>query len=147
MTKMRYQIKPHIFFLFFLTAFSETWTENLWYSRILGFQKLRLKGGIDWDLGYSLDVEALGAVFIETLDSFAVQSFNETAPKASTSTETPSLNQTTFCLNFETPISVKPQIFCPSFTETVRKKKNVRFPFNTLLKIWTYLQFYKKWSL
>ena len=60
MTKMTYQIKPHIFFLFFMTAFSETWTGILWYSRILGFQKLRQKGGIHWDLGYSVAEEAFG---------------------------------------------------------------------------------------
>ena len=41
---MRYQIKPHIFFLFFMMAFRETWTENLWFHGYWGF-KIERKGG------------------------------------------------------------------------------------------------------
>ena len=54
MTKMRYQIKPHIFFLFFMTAFSETWTENLWFHGYWGF-KIETKGGFieTWGFGGS----------------------------------------------------------------------------------------------
>ena len=95
MTKMRFQIKPHIFFLFWMTVFSDIWTVNLWYSRFLGFQKLRPK-----------------VVFIETRGIRWLR-----RPSASTANETPGLNETTLGLNFETPKNVKPQIYCPNLTE------------------------------
>ena len=52
MTKMTYQIKPHIFFLFFMTAFSETWTGILWFHGYWGF-KIETKGGFieTWGFG------------------------------------------------------------------------------------------------
>ena len=43
MTKMRFQIKPHRFFLFFGTVFSDTLPVNLRFHDFLGDQKLKLK--------------------------------------------------------------------------------------------------------
>ena len=43
MANMKYQIIPHIFFLFCITIFIEIWTANLWYSRFLGYSKIETK--------------------------------------------------------------------------------------------------------
>ena len=109
MTKMTYQIKPHIFFLFFMTAFSETWTGILWYSRILGFQKLRQKGGIHWDLGYSVAEEAFGLH----------------------SNRNPKSQWNHLLSQFWNPNIRETTEFLSKFHWNRHKKKNVRFPFNT----------------
>ena len=38
----------------------KTLTRNLWISRFWGYQKLKLKGGIHWNQGYSIEAEAFG---------------------------------------------------------------------------------------
>ena len=51
-------------------------------------------------------------------------------PSASTITEIPSLKDPTLDLNLETPKNVKPLIYYPNGTETVKKK--AQFLFNTI---------------
>ena len=78
---MKFQIKPHIFFLFKMMVFRETLTRNLWISRFWGYQKLKTK-----------------VVFIETRGI----RFRR-RPSAATSIETPGFNETTLVSIFEPP--------------------------------------------
>ena len=118
MTKIRFQIKPHIFFLFFMTVFSETLTVYLRFHDFWGYQKLKNKGTFHWNQGYSTEKEGRWislkpkvfnweggwVVFIETKGIRLRR-----RPSASISVETLGFNETTQPPSQSKPlVSMKP---------------------------------------